>query len=296
MKNLDTLFKRFLHERIHVRNIAPSTASHYRQTWNSYRTHTRQNGVSDAHLKDWIAKLTQAGLKPVSCNSYIRHMNAFCKWLYQNKYSKLNRLQKLKEPETPRKVVSIEDVRKIVRCKPVNEVERRLHTILLFLIDTGARISEVLTLRRRDVNLDARLVKLVGKGQKQRIIPISFELCAALRTHLESHQFDLVFCSSDGKPIRRDNLRRDYLRLCNKLGIERVGSFHAFRHTFAYNYANMFGKLSGDSKNSLFHLQKQLGHSDLSTTRMYVELQPEDLREVHDQTSLVTKLSSDDGR
>jgi integrase len=80
--------------------------------------------------------------------------------------------------------------------------------------------------------------------------------------------------------------------LFKRLGISTDGSFHKFRHTFGYNFARTVAKITGDARNGIFHLQKQLGHSCLQTTRIYVDIQPEDLKELHVQTSILSRLKS----
>ena len=293
MLNLNALFEKFLHDRLYQKNISPKTESYYRDTWNAYRRYTGSSQIDQARLNDWIVKMRQNGVRPVSCNTYISGLNAFCNWLFQNHHlPERLRLSKFKVRETRRKTISEESLRKIVHYQPRNPIELRIHTLILFLIDTGARINEAITLKRSNIDLNSRLMKIMGKGQKERVVPMSLVLRTILLRYLEQHDCELVFCSRDGEKMSYNNLLRDYARLCDLLEIERKGAFHALRHSFAYNYARSFGKLSGDSKNSLFHLQKQLGHSDLSTTRIYVDLQPEDLLEVHDQTSLLTKLST----
>jgi integrase/recombinase XerD len=82
----------------------------------------------------------------------------------------------MKEPQNVLPTFTDKQVRDLVEWKPKGRLERLLHLILLFLFDTGARIGEVLKLRVNDINLDDLLVTLDGKGSRQRVVPISFEL------------------------------------------------------------------------------------------------------------------------
>jgi integrase/recombinase XerD len=174
----------------------------------------------------------------------------------------------------------------LVEWKPKSRTDRRLHLILLFLFDTGARIGEVLGLRVADVNMDDLLVRLDGKGRKQRVVPFSFELRRAI------HRFildfgrkpdSLLFASASETPLHRRNVLRDVKALCLSLGFDPPArTVHATRHTFATGYLRRGG--------NLFALQRVMGHSDLETTKKYTHLTTEDLQAAHQRLSLLTQV------
>jgi len=135
---------------------------------------------------------------------------------------------------------------------------------VLFLFDTGCRISEALTLRVSEIDFDNLLVTLDGKGRKQRVVPFSFELRRALFRHVtELRKPDLLlFASRNETRLGRRVVLRDVKVLCNRLGfVPPARTLHACRHTFGANYIRRGG--------SVFHLQKVLGHSSLEMTRRY---------------------------
>jgi integrase/recombinase XerD len=217
--------------------------------------------------------MREKGLKPSSCNNRIRAVNAYLQWLE----SEL-RIPKLKEEQRVLPTFSVEDIGKLAAWKPKHYCERRLHTIMLTLADTGTRIDEVLSLKWTDVDYDNLLLTVTGKGSKQRKIPFSFEL----RKHLLrfKHEHQLVFPTRQGKKLGRRDVLRDVKRACRKLGVRAPErTLHAFRHTFAVNYLRRGG--------SVFHLQKCLGHSSLDMTRRYANLMTEDLQKIHQQVSLL---------
>jgi integrase/recombinase XerD len=175
-------------------------------------------------------------------------------------------------------------VKRLIAWKPKGKYQRRLHLVILLLLDTGCRISEALALRVADVNFEDLLVTLDGKGRKQRVVPFSFELRKSLFRYIgESLKPDsLVFASRTGTLWNRRNVLRDVKLLCKKLGFIPPGrTLHAFRHTFAVNYLRRGG--------SVFHLQKVLGHSTLEMTRRYANLVTVDLQAVHERVSLLSK-------
>jgi integrase/recombinase XerD len=162
--------------------------------------------------------------------------------------------------------------------------------LIATLIDTGIRINEALTLKRSKVDFDNLLITVYGKGNKERTIPISPELRKVLYRWSKRHTFELIFCNHDGGKLLQSNIRRDLKALCNRLGISTDGSFHKFRHTFGYNFAKTVARVTGDANKGIFHLQKMLGHTTLTTTRVYVDIQPEDLKDIHTQVYMLTKL------
>ena len=165
--------------------------------------------------------------------------------------------------------------------RPKDSYRKRLHLLILFLLDTGCRISEALTLKVREVDLDNLLVVLDGKGRKQRIVPFSVELRRHLYKVTQKAQPDrFVFATSVGTKMQKDNALRAVKSLCRDLGFEPPArTLHAFRHTFAVNYLRRGG--------STFHLQKSLGHSTLDMTRRYANLTTDDLQAVHPRISLL---------
>src|SRR5581483_2720489 len=162
--------------------------------------------------------------------------------------------------------------------------QKRLHLLVLFLLDTGCRISEALSVRVPDVDLDNLLVTLDGKGRKQRVVPFSFELRKSLYAVCkESRRAPdaLLFENRGRTKLMRCNVLRDVKTLCRNLGFDPPRrTLHAFRHTFAVNYLRRGG--------SVFHLQKVLGHSTLEMTRRYANLVTADLQAVHERVSLLS--------
>ena len=156
------------------------------------------------------------------------------------------------------------------------------------LADTGCRISELIQLQWKDIDFDNLLITVNGKGDKQRVIPFSFELRKFLyrlrqnAPKMGENECPLVFPTRTFNMQRRANVLRDVEQLCAELKINTPPrTLHAFRHSFAINYLRKGG--------SVFHLQKSLGHSDLGMTRRYANLLTDDLQAVHPKVSLLSR-------
>jgi integrase/recombinase XerD len=228
-----------------------------------------------------VMRMRAKGLKETGCNSAIRAINAYLKW----SGSPL-KVHQLKEPQVILPTLTAEQIVRLVKWKPKGFYQRRLHLLVLMLLDTGCRISEALDLHVREIDFDNLLVTLDGKGRKQRVIPFSFELRRAMYRYVAEMKLKpdyLLFGTRRGTSVRRMTALRSVKLLCQDLGFEPPArTLHAFRHTFAVNYIRRGG--------SVFHLQKVLGHSTLEMTRRYANLVTADLQAVHERVSLLTRL------
>jgi integrase/recombinase XerD len=192
----------------------------------------------------------------------------------------------LKEPQLILPTFTTAQVTRLVNWKPKATVfwQRRLHLLILFLLDTGCRISEALSVRVREIDFDNLLVTLDGKGRKQRVVPFSFELRRAIFRYISDFHRkpdSLLLATRNETKVGRRVMLRAVKNLCDRLGFQPPArTLHSFRHTFAVNYIRRGG--------SVFHLQKVLGHSTLEMTRRYANMTTADLQAVHERVSLLT--------
>jgi len=293
MSSLKDLFDQFIKERIYLKNITPKTVYFHNQAWTSFSKLlpevTTVEHLSKKIITNYLVKLRESGVKVVSVNTYCRSLNAFFVWLSEEGLMS----ERLKIPELPDtreliKTLSEDNLKALLSFKPTTFGERRIYALCLTLIDTGIRIEEALSIHVRDVDFDNMLLKLTGKGRKERLVPFSFELRKTLVKFLKSLKLSEwqenrhLFGTRDGGKLLYDNARRDYSHMCEKLGIPKLGAFHRMRHTFATNYVKKGG--------NVMYLQKVLGHSDLSTTKIYVEVETESLKETQIKTSILGRL------
>jgi integrase/recombinase XerD len=269
-------FQQFIRERQYLHNVSPRTIEWYE---NSFRWLPCET-PSQQQLNETVVRMRERGLKPTGCNCAIRAINAYLRWS-----GSPDKIRPLKEPRLILPTFTDAQIKRLVTWKARGKFARRLHLLTLFLLDTGCRISEALGVRVRDLDFDNLLVTLDGKGCKQRIVPISFELRKALTRHCAESKATpdhLLFATRTQDKLSRDNIRRDVKLLCQKLGFDAPArTLHAFRHTFAVNYLRRGG--------SVFHLQKVLGHSTLEMTRRYANLVTADLQAVHERVSLLCR-------
>lgn len=265
-------FEQFLKERLYLQNVSQRTIEWYEQ---SFKWLGNPEPDSD-QLKQFVVRMREHGLKATSCNARIRAVNVFLRWA-----GSPHHIPRLKEEQRILPTFTVDQISRLAAFKPKGSCQKRLHTLVLTLADTGCRIDEALSLRWPDCDFDNLLLTLQGKGRKQRKVPMSFELRRSLWRFKQTSGFDdLVFCTRRGTKLGRRDVLRDVKRLCKRLGIQPPErTLHAFRHSFALHYLRKGG--------SVFHLQRVLGHTTLEMTKRYVNLTTDDLQRVHQATSLL---------
>jgi len=280
-------FTEFTRERRYLHNVSDATISWYTHAfkWLPGESPTQEQ------LNDVVLRMREAGLKETGCNAVARACNAYLHWstLAERKCGAgctHPRIPQLKEPQNILPTLTESQVKMLVGWKPRADHfhNRRVHLLALVLLDTGCRVTEALTLRVCDVDLENLLVRLDGKGRKQRIVPFSFTLRKAVHRFVTDFKLKpdaLLLATREGGFVRRMSALRSMKLLCEQLGFTAPArTLHAFRHSFAIFYLRRGG--------SVFHLQKVLGHSSLEMTRRYANLCTADLQAVHERVSLLS--------
>ena len=278
-------FEHFIRERLYLHNVTSATISWYTEAFKWLPSES----PSLDELKGMVVRMREKGLKATGANSVIRAVNSYLHWC-QAPNIKCSpvcthlRLSQLKEPQLVLPTYTPAQITRFLNFKPRTFYDRRTHLLVLFFLDTGCRKSEATGLRIRDIDLDNLLVTLDGKGRKQRIVPISFEMRKALFRYITMYNRkpdSLLFGSKQETRVEKRNVLRSVKLLCKRLGFDPPArTVHAFRHTFAVNYLRRGG--------SVFHLQKVLGHSTLEMTRRYANLVTADLQAIHERVSLLS--------
>jgi len=284
--NLGELFERFVREKTFLNNVTPSTVSFYRQSFNAYKKAVGETIPDRFALNDFVIKLKERGMSAGGANVYIRGINSFLTWLWENNQSgERLKIKLLKEEKKVIQTFSEAQLHLIISYKPHTDSEKRLHAILCTLIDTGIRIGEALSLKTSNVDFETLYITVLGKGQKERIVPMSLELRRILWKYHDKNTINSMyfFPVRTGDCMSYRNFHRDMVVLCQKLKIEGVRiSPHTLRHTFAKQYVRSGG--------NLYYLMKQLGHTSIKMSQRYVELDETDLAEMHRRTSILGRL------
>jgi site-specific recombinase XerD len=239
------------------------------------------------------SSISKQQLSPMTVHGHVRTLKAFFSWLVKESLIDQNPAAGLKPPKLPHKVITIlsdDEIRTILSTfNPKNPIDTRNQVIIMILLDTGLRIKELTGLRMGDLYLKEGIVKVIGKGQRERIVPIGAVAQRSLNRYLFRFRpkpihaaTDNVFLTQVGHPLTENCIKLMFTRLAKHLGITRLHA-HLCRHTFATKYlAN-----GGD----VFSLQQILGHSSLEMVRRYANLTSNQIVMRHQQFSPLDRVN-----
>ncbi len=218
--------------------------------------------------------------KTVQC--HVRTLKAFFSWLHREGYTDENKLQKLKLPKALKRIIeplSNEEISRILAATNTRAPAAvRDYAVVVTLLDTGLRASELMNLKLQDAHVEQRYLKVMGKGNKERLVPIGSHAQKALLRYIyhsrpESNHVNNLFLTLDGHPMTTNGLKLMLSRLAKKSGVNRLPP-HLCRHTtFAINYLMNGG--------DVFSLQEILGHTSLEMVRNYLSLTSSQVRAQH---------------
>ena len=237
-------------------------------------------------------------LSPRTVQCHVRALKAFSTWLYSESYTSENRLQNLKLPKAPSKI--IEPLTPLEIKKITSSINRnsyggeRNHAILVTLLDSGLRASEAAGITLNNLNLKDGYIKITGKGDKERIVPIGKFVQMELLHYIEKvrpqpygRDYDRLFLSRGGKPITVNTVKLVFSRLAKSSGVNRLHA-HLCRHTFAINYL-----LNGGD---IFSLREILGHTTLEMVNHYLHFTSSQITAQHRKYSPMDRMQEKEGK
>ena len=223
---------------------------------------------------------------------HVRGLRAFSTWLYRSGRTRQNRLQFLKLPKAPTRLIEVltpEEIEKIIstinRHSPTGA---RNHAIFVTALDSGLRASEIASIRLGQLNVKGGFIKVIGKGDKERIVPIGefvrmtlWHYVTHVRPNHSNNQCDSLFLSHHGHAITPNTIKLMFTRLAKSSGVERLHA-HLCRHTFSVNYL-----LNGGD---IFSLREILGHTSLEMVSHYLHFTAAQITDQHHKYSPMDRL------
>jgi integrase/recombinase XerD len=239
--------------------------------------------ISNRTIRSFLSDIGSKDYSSSYIHGYARILKTFTRFLFKEGYITeeiVFDMPKLKQRR--QRVYSIKEIKKILAtCKT-----KRDKAFIMFMVDSGVRLAEVLALNWEDVNIKNGIVRINnGKGGKFRTVVVSVETRRALikyRAEIKADESAAVFQTIHGTRFTESGLRSWMNRLSKKAGVHIAP--HALRRTFA--------TLSVKAEMDLFRLQALMGHSSLEMTRQYVRTLDEDLLEAHQKHSPINLVLS----
>ena len=240
--------------------------------------------VNDSKVvKKYFRYLSRSKISPSSIKRKFSSLSSYFSYLIDSKTIKKNPLNGIYTPKLKKKlptVLSVHEIKQIFKQSENTDNELlglRDRCIIELLYSCGLRVSELCELKVNNIQFDANVIRFFGKGNKERIIPLTFYAKEWLEKYLyQSRQIlsnrklsdsKYVFLSNNGKRLTRAAIWQSIKKYVNAAGITKTVSPHTFRHSFATHLV--------DGGANLVEIQKLLGHSDISTTEIYVHLSKE---------------------
>jgi site-specific recombinase XerD len=188
---VEEFFEKFIRDKRYLKNISERTISSYREVFGRWGRFVGREMPNVELLEKFVVGTREAGFTITTCNISIRSFNSFLSWLHDN--GDAGEHFKIKQIPGGNKVMRTfrdEDLRRLLdwRADSKSRNEIRLRVLIFLLVDTGVRIDEALKLRGDGVDLENLLVKVRGKGNKERIVPISIEMRKVLYRFLDKHR------------------------------------------------------------------------------------------------------------
>ncbi len=231
-------------------------------------------------------------LSPKTVQCHVRALKVFSSWLYAEGYTPANRLKNLKIPKAPVTVIeplTPKEIKKVTASiNKKSPTGTRNYALFATLLDTGLRASEAAGITLGNLNLADGYIKVMGKGSKERIVPIGKYIQMTLWSYIDkvrpepiSPDYNNLFLTQAGKPITVNTVKLVFSRLARSSSVERLHA-HLCRHTFAINYL-----LNGGD---IFSLREILGHTTLEMVNHYLHFTSSQITDQHHKYSPMDRL------
>lgn len=267
-------FQHWLEEAGHDTQLADFTADRVRE----YVLHLQEKDVKFEHNP--FTPTRPGTLSGHTIRGYVRTFKAFASWLFEEGYTDANILQRYKMPKARRSEPEWLRQEEIERLLAVFDrrvtLGARDYAVVVTFLDTGLRCGELCGLTLPDADLQVGELKVLGKGNRERTVPVGVRAVRALRRYRDHFrppvEIPNFFLSVEGRPLTVRSVQLMFRKAKRAADIPRLHP-HLLRHTFAIHYLMAGG--------DVFSLQKILGHSTLEVTRMYVNMVSSQVKEKH---------------
>ena len=273
------------------RNLSSMTCEAYKQDLNDYLKFIKSKKtkeifeITQMHIREYIRELNKKGFASSSIARRFSSIRSYHKFLVAEKLMDQNPTLILSTPKSPKKLPSV--LNEIEISKIIDSIDEstqfglRDKAIIEMLYSCGLRVTELCELDLSNLFLDDDLIRVYGKGMKERLLPIGKRAKLYLNKYLirvrpsfdRQNKSSVVFLSRNGKPLTRSMINKILNKWSDFSGINKSISPHVLRHSFATHL------LEGGA--DLRFVQALLGHSDITTTQIYTHLDKEHLREVY---------------
>jgi integrase/recombinase XerD len=274
------------------KNLSENTLASYKNDISSFIKFVEEENLNDPseitqkNLSFFFKFLAEAGLTSSSAARYYSSLKGFFNYLFLSGYIKSNPIEKISPPKLSKNLPGVLSVNEIELILAAPSVEDKLglrdKAMLELFYACGVRISELISLKISDLFFKEEMIRVLGKGSKERLIPIGSSAIKWMKEYLiksrsllekKAVSENYVFLNKRGKKFSRMGVWKIVDKYVKEAGIEKPVHPHTFRHSFATHL------LEGGA--DLRAVQEMLGHADISTTQIYTHIDREYIKQVH---------------
>jgi len=273
------------------RGLSPNTVAAYARDLAQFASYAREHGVSsiddvtERTVEGFLNGLREAAMSPNSIGRKLSAIKTFCKFTCREGFTDVDFTADIRSMQGAKRlpgVLTIEEVSALLGQPDTRtEIGSRDKAMLETLYASGLRVSELLSLRISDLNLSVGFLRCIGKGSKERIVPLGKVAIGYIQQYLangrpalvRSGSSEYLFLSSLGRKMSRVGFWKVIKKHAAAAGITKNITPHTLRHSFATHL------LQGGA--DLRSIQEMLGHADIATTQIYAHVSREKLKEVY---------------
>jgi integrase/recombinase XerD len=290
---LEDEIKDYMHFLIVEKGLAKNTIESYQRDLKNYSLYLANveeistfNEVTRVNIVQFLGHLKDQGKSSKTVARHVASIRSFHQFLLREKSTDQDPTVHIETPKTERnlpRILSIEEVEALLEApEESTPLGMRDKAMLELLYATGIRVSELISLKMEDVHLTMGFVRCIGKGNKERIIPIGKTAMTVLEKYLENarlklrskkHKDEHLFLNHHGKGLTRQGFWKNLKALAKKANIEKDLTPHTLRHSFATHLLENGADLRA--------VQEMLGHADISTTQIYTHVTKTRLKDVY---------------
>lgn len=290
---MDSLIDQYIQYLVVERNLSRNTVESYVRDLLRFVRTRKISSLQDLLLVDrgalvlYLARLQSEGLSSRSLGRHIVSLRQFFRYLVNEKLMVENPASDLDSPKFGKGLphyLHEEEVKRLLEQPDQRSLEGlRDLAMLELLYATGLRVSELVSISLNDINLDRNFVRTMGKGKKERLVPLGDYASEALRRYLavarpailKGRSSPYFFVSRRAKPLSRQGFWKRLKAYARQAGLSQKVGPHHLRHSFATHLLERGADLRT--------VQEMLGHSDISTTEIYTHVLKERVRTLYDQ-------------
>ena len=288
---METHFHDFLTMLRVERNVSTHTMDAYKRDINQYLVYLGDldiknlSDVKSTHIRDYIRILSDGGMAPASISRIISSIRTYYRFLSSENILDENPVLLINNPKLPKKlpdILSEKEISLIINAiQESSQFYQRDKAIIELLYSCGIRVTELCNLEMSNLFIDEDLIRVMGKGNKERLLPLGIRSKKYLddyikhsrNSHIKKSGSSFVFVSRNGNQLTRAMINIILNKWTQASGLKKSVSPHKLRHSFATHL------LEGGA--DLRFVQALLGHSDISTTQIYTHIDKHYLKEVY---------------